>query len=781
MNQFCNHCMSPIEDTIQVCPHCGKNLEVKPPVHHLLPGTMLGGRFQVGYALGEGGFGITYIGRDTKLNMKVAIKEFYPNGFVSRSNTISATIDDSTTQDRKEFFQKGKTRFLEEAQILAKFSGEPGIVDVRDFFEENNTAYIIMEFLDGCDLKTYLKKNGLLTAQQAVDLLTPMMNSLKKVHDQGLIHRDISPDNIMISGNSVKLLDFGAARTVSAEANKSLSVMLKPGFAPEEQYRSKGNQGPWTDIYALCATLYKCITGITPDDATQRVFSDEVKTPTALGFATPPQLEAALMKGMSVHQNDRYQSIDQLMAGFQGVTVPTPAGADDVATMYMQGQTVAPQTTPVATPVAPATSPVMPPMGGVNTAPLYQNMQPQPAKKSKLPLLLIVIILVIALAVGGVLAIFVFPKEQTAEETSSVQPSSVVSAPEQPQALTMSDNLFDFTFTLEGVVYQLPTAYQTFTQNGWTISGDSGVTTETQIAGNKNKDFYLAKDGKKIDVVAYNPTGNTKALKDCLIGAIYFDSDSGVSLTLPKNITLASDATAIKAAFGTPSDYELTETKEELVYYAPTGDDFGVGFRLSKNGSANQIVLSNPMVTAADATTTDPTRPAYLSNYKAPTAMSNTLAGSVVKVDGKLYQLPTPVSEFINDGWAITRQSGDVVSGGTTDITLTKNNRSMTVYIKNYGDYQTIPENCVVYRLVLEQEQNIPVEYFTTVPVTFGTQEAVAFPEIPEEIYLYEGSLYNCYSYSQYDDPRGFDLSLYFDIDNKSFYKIEITCEAWTY
>lgn len=320
MKKYCFYCMSELENEMcSLCNHINKDIDV--PAHHLLPGTLLNNRYLVGMALGEGGFGITYIGRDLNLDMKIAIKEYYPNGYVNRSNTISASVNDSVTEGRKDFFEKGRQRFLSEARTLAKFSGEPGIVDVRDFFEENNTAYIIMEYLEGIDLKTYLKDNGVLSPEKTISILTPVMQSLKKVHSDGLIHRDISPDNIMIMGSKVKLLDFGAARSVSALANKSLSIMLKPGFAPEEQYRSKGNQGPWTDIYSLCATIYKCITGITPDDATQRMYCDEVKMPSALGIQIDPKFESALMKGMSVHQSNRYQTIDELIDALNGLNV----------------------------------------------------------------------------------------------------------------------------------------------------------------------------------------------------------------------------------------------------------------------------------------------------------------------------------------------------------------------------------------------------------------------------------------------------------------------------
>ncbi|HHU53834.1 MAG TPA: protein kinase [Clostridiaceae bacterium] len=316
---YCNFCMNPIEDNEIECSFCGKGVTNQVFAHHLTPGTVLNKKYYVGASLGEGGFGITYIGRDITLDLKVAIKEYYPAGYVNRNNTVSLDVQDSETQSRKDFFVQGKTRFLEEARILAKFSGEPGIVNVRDFFEENNTAYIVMEYLEGETLKEYLKVKKVLTPEQTLNLMMPIMLSLKEVHKQGLIHRDISPDNIMLVGNNVKLLDFGSARNVTAIANRSLSVMLKPGYAPEEQYRSKGNQGAWTDVYAICATMYKCITGITPDDSTQRVYKDELKTPTALGIVINPDIEHALMKGLAILQIDRYQNIEQLLDGFRGI------------------------------------------------------------------------------------------------------------------------------------------------------------------------------------------------------------------------------------------------------------------------------------------------------------------------------------------------------------------------------------------------------------------------------------------------------------------------------
>lgn len=318
--------MKKISDEVGVCPNCGKTQSGELPPHHLIPGTLLNGRYLVGRALGEGGFGITYIGLDTLFDMRVAIKEYYPNGFATRSSQLSTNVSSTYSSD-KEFYNKGKTRFLDEAKTLARFCDEEGIVSVRDYFEANNTAYIIMEYLDGITLRDHIAKKGKLSQQETLKLLAPVMESLKKIHEQGLIHRDISPDNIMLTGKRVKLLDFGAARNISMMGSKSLSVQLKPGYAPEEQYRSRGQQGPWTDIYALCATMYKCITGITPDDAAQRIYSDEVAAPSSLGINIASNVEAAIMKGMSVFHRDRFQTIEELQAALI---------QDDTKTVAMQ-------------------------------------------------------------------------------------------------------------------------------------------------------------------------------------------------------------------------------------------------------------------------------------------------------------------------------------------------------------------------------------------------------------------------------------------------------------
>ena len=297
------------------CPYCGFHQEMYQAAVHQLPlGTILAGKYLVGRVLGEGGFGITYVGWDLNLEMKVAVKEYYPNGFVTRDHGRTNTLT-ALTGSRGEYFQRGLAKFVDEARRLAKFWRLPGIVAVKDYFQENQTAYIVMEFVEGQTLKEILKNSAQkrLPAEAVFTMMRPVMRSLEEIHKAGLIHRDISPDNLMVSWDGqVKLIDFGAARDFLAEGEKSLSVMLKPGYAPEEQYRSRGNQGPWTDVYGLCATMYRAITGEVPEESLDRMAEDTLKRPSQLGVSLSVSQEETLMKGLAVFQRDRYPSMDEL-------------------------------------------------------------------------------------------------------------------------------------------------------------------------------------------------------------------------------------------------------------------------------------------------------------------------------------------------------------------------------------------------------------------------------------------------------------------------------------
>ena len=294
-------------------------------LHCLRKETRLIGRYTIEGVLGQGGFGITYLGIDELHEKKVAIKEFFPQGIVTRNIEYQDTVT-VTFVGEKENYEKGKERFLKEARTMAKFSKNEGIVKVLDFFEINNTAYIVMEYLEGITLKQYLRENQRIAPEDLIELLVPLIESLDEIHSQGMIHRDISPDNIMVLPDGrIKLMDFGAARDYTEFGEKSLSIVLKPGYAPPEQYQTHGVQGPWTDIYALCATMYKCITGENPPDAIERVMDDSLKKISEFGIVIPPQEEAAIIKGMSVSAKDRYQDIkdfcEDLYGGYEETSV----------------------------------------------------------------------------------------------------------------------------------------------------------------------------------------------------------------------------------------------------------------------------------------------------------------------------------------------------------------------------------------------------------------------------------------------------------------------------
>lgn len=278
-------------------------------LYSLQRNTELIGRYVIQEVLGQGGFGITYLGIDKLYGNKAAIKEYYPQEIAMRKAQYEDVVT-VTSIEEKNNYDKGKKRFLDEAQVMARFNKNEGIVKILDFFEANNTAYIVMEYLEGITLKQYLGKYGVIQFRNLIEMMLPLLEALIEIHSQGLIHRDISPDNIMVQHNGkVKLMDFGAARDYTESGNKSLSVILKPGYAPPEQYQTHGVQGPWTDIYALCATIYKCLTGITPPDAIARVMDDKFKGPDQLDGKLSPDIKKILWKGMNIFPEERYQDI----------------------------------------------------------------------------------------------------------------------------------------------------------------------------------------------------------------------------------------------------------------------------------------------------------------------------------------------------------------------------------------------------------------------------------------------------------------------------------------
>jgi hypothetical protein len=327
------------------CPHCGFDpnaYKVNPRCLRL--GTKLAGKYIIGKVIGEGGFGITYIGWDEKLELPIAIKEFFPPKIASRDTTTgNNTIYMFDHADEKSF-EEGMRRSVKEARSMSKLEAYEGIVSIRDFFNENKTAYIIMEYVDGETLKEYLKENEKMEPEDVLKVMKPVMKALEQMHRTGMIHRDISPDNIMIRRDGqVKLIDFGAARVAQEEDEKSLTVMLKRGFSPEEQYRSKGHQGPWTDIYALCATMYYMLTGVIPPESMERVLEDKYVSLKEYDIELDTKIADAIDKGLCVLAKNRYQSMSDLIHDIYGEEEKLVIPKKDMASMEVEsavGETV---------------------------------------------------------------------------------------------------------------------------------------------------------------------------------------------------------------------------------------------------------------------------------------------------------------------------------------------------------------------------------------------------------------------------------------------------------
>lgn len=662
---YCIFCMSEIEQNAVECPYCGRKQNIEVPVHHLVPGTILHEKFLIGTALGEGGFGITYIGRDLQLDMRVAIKEYFPNGYANRSNTVAPVVSIATYGEKKDFFEIGRDRFLREARVLARFSSEEGIVTVRDFFEENNTAYIVMEYLDGQTLKDYLKKNGSLTPEQTVTFLTPVMRSLQKVHDQGLIHRDIAPDNIMLVDGKVKLLDFGAARNVSSLANKSLSVMLKPGYAPEEQYRSKGEQGPWTDVYALSATMYKCITGITPDDATQRVYSDELKNPSALGIKIDPKIEAAIMKGLSVLQKDRFQNIEELLNALNA-----------------KEQTLS--------------------TSGVNTAATTRSVS----------------------------------EDNNATQLGSMDSYAIKSA----------------------------------SAVGQPIKADKQPEKSAkQSAGKSRKGMIIGIVAAVVAVVA--------------VAALII-----IKLTSADRNAVSQEGTIEESGVEIDVTYDRVYWAENDTFFHYYDDcshlDNAVGLYSGTSAMAIEAGKTSMCKTCYDRLVRETkTRvPYYLSTYREPSVLGDDLLSGNISVGGDLYRLPAPLSQFIDNGWKLREDPGAISSGDSRCIGIERDGVWFYIDIANYSDFQTVAENCAVYRIAVNNEEDVPVALPGGIELNVTE---MAYVESLLSSDAAEYTRYDAYDYYSYDyrdySSRQYTLTIEVNKETQKVSCIVLSHNEWDY
>ena len=311
--EYCPHCMKPASG--ETCEHCGGQIRWTNPACQLPVGTLLRGStgrvYQIGAAKGQGGFGITYAAMDLESWERVAIKEYYPGSYASR-DPLNVVIP---TTGQMDSFRSGMNSFLEEGKMLSTVGALPSVVSVRDSFEANGTAYIVMEYVDGVPLHEVVKQNGRIPWQELEPMLSPLMRDLDILHRAGVIHRDISPDNLIFTPeHTLKLLDFGSARSVNTG---NMTVMLKAGFSPVEQYQSQG-QGAYTDVYALAGTIFYCLTGVIPPASIERLLKDEMKGPNAYGAELTAGQARALLWGMAVQPTARPQTMKQFADALLG-------------------------------------------------------------------------------------------------------------------------------------------------------------------------------------------------------------------------------------------------------------------------------------------------------------------------------------------------------------------------------------------------------------------------------------------------------------------------------
>ncbi len=387
----------------------------------------------------------------------------------------------------------------------------------------------------------------------------------------------------------------------------------------------------------------------------------------------------------------------------------------------------------------------------------------------------------------AVLLVLLLPKGETpgddvsdrADEVSSSAPASEesTSAPE-PEIIELSDNLLDFTFELDGVVYKLPCAYSTFTANGWTISS-SDYSDDMTLAGNSFESYYMSKNGRRILVYSYNMSGNAVKLSDCRIGGIEISVDDGADVRMSKGITPASSPDEIRAAFGTPNDSYSSGSYEQLTYWVNESEYNCVEFVCYTEGDESSVSIMNFVRSEDDNTVTNTEAPEYLSAYSKPTELGGDIFASVVSIEGDAYMLPAPVGSFVDKGWEIVSKPSYVVSGGSDAITLKKNNKEIYLYIINYAEYQTTAENCAVYKAEATENDGIDIALpGLGKPITLGMASSELAPLLPEKFSYYEGTTYDFYNYDEYRE-RDYSISIMVDSATGTVYKISISNETW--
>ena len=514
----CMKCMHPLAAGETVCPECGRAYgSANAETFALKPGTILEGKYLVGEMLGQGGFGITYIGFDLLLEQKVAIKEYYPmsTGMVSREG--HSTVVWSSAMMGKTGTQKGFDSFLKEARKMAKLGGIPGVVGVKSVFIQNETAYIVMDFIEGETLLKKLQKNGPMDFDSCVKLMTPIMQALAEVHEHGIIHRDISPDNIMVRPDGkLILLDLGAAKDLDIQGNdggvQSSQMVAKHGFSPIEQYSKSGKVGPWTDIYAMAATIYYCCTGLLPPPATDRTIDDTL--------ACQPRLTHAqfgiLADCMRMRPQDRPQSMDtllQMLTRLQGEAKPFDK-VPETEPIEQEARESAPpkpmETEPVVQKTQPINSEVQP------TQPPRHDVKPKrPLPKWLIPgVVAAVAVIALAISIGSDEKKSAPSVKAPAAQAAATEPAPAETVPMEVHTMAATEHAFSVDDTsatpfwgqeqymrkdVKTLTFQ--SAMENAPGSAWDVSeaGDRSV-----LAWMDNGDLYVAADG----AIAPNPNAS---------------------------------------------------------------------------------------------------------------------------------------------------------------------------------------------------------------------------------------------------------------------------------
>lgn len=709
----CPNCMNPYPGDGQPCQYCGQDvMGYVAPKNCLPPFTILQNKYMVGRVLGQGGFGITYIGYDMNLATYVAIKEYYPESISTRGladNVLMVTAQ----AGKDEIYNKNLNRFVDEARNLSKFYGLPGIVSVRNFFYENGTAYIVMDYVAGENLKKYLADNGgKLDENTVLALMKPVLESLYEIHKKGLIHRDISPDNIMFDDDGrIKLIDFGAVRGSSAETEMTYTVMLKHGYAPQEQYYTKGNQGPWTDIYSLCATMYKMLTGMVPPNCIERMSEDSYMPPSQCGVEVSPGVEAALNKGLAVNIADRYQDIGALIKDLYGKEY----------TFMGDGQI---GVTEVVNALPEASS-----SKGLN-----KKMIAIIASSLAAFVLLVVCLKVFVL--GGdegkgtteasIQATVETPTDATTTEATTTETTTTEAVPEY----NLEGAWSDYKFMIDDTNYTLPMTYSEWTAQGWSPMHEV-VLTSGELKGVK-----FTSDKLEMTALMVNYTGETATLDKCHVVGIQYIFDeyevyNGKELTLPSNVKVNLENCAIS------SDYDYVyETygeatygnKGEWVSYLQYMDDnqSNVYLRFDENKVLYYMwyrCFAAPEGAVVQPSSTTETV-ALCQEYQVPGATTDRY-DDIINIQGYNYKLRCPVSEFINNGWTLNVETEEMKLGSALDATLTKGDATLTVLLENPTVYNIRSEQSIVTSVEATEELASTLDITFPGGVKLGMNDAV--------------------------------------------------------